>query len=356
MPLDVTPNDPSLADQLPAEAYYHLIRTLRLTLPPPPGGSPEDFRRRDHAAIAAVAALAPANAAEAKLAAQFVGASEQWTDCLRLAQLPETTPEWAAKCRAQALSMMRQANSALRLLLGTQQARQKLEADNVACNRLAWTEHVAIGLMAEALEYPQPSEAKPSEAPVKAGARIESGASEAPAKRVPICEQIGVPSGAQPPAPPHTGLEATSPAAEPAAAPTHPGAETTSPLPAREGPGEGFSFAAGLRSTPPLDPLPQRKGKLRSRGSGEGSEPAAAAETPDSLAEAEHYAILYPERAALIRRMGGLPDDLSFGPPDDDIVAALISGRSPALAALDGLAIPPGAIRGNSRLDQASAA
>jgi hypothetical protein len=47
----------------------------------------------------------------------FVAASEQWKDGLRLAQLPETAPELAAKCRAQSLSMMREAKSALRLLL-----------------------------------------------------------------------------------------------------------------------------------------------------------------------------------------------------------------------------------------------
>src|SRR5207248_8542409 len=92
-----------------------------------------------------------ANAAEADLAAMFVAASEQWKDCLRLAQLPETAPVLAAKCRAQALSMMREAKSALRLLLKLQEARGKREADNVACDRAAWTEHCAVGLMAEAL-------------------------------------------------------------------------------------------------------------------------------------------------------------------------------------------------------------
>src|SRR5205823_9282503 len=102
------PNQPDLDCQLLGNAYYHLIRTLRLTLPPPPGDSAEDLLRRDHAAIARIAALAPANAAEADVAAQFVAASEQWKDCLRLAQAPETTPEWVAKCRAQAASMIRQ--------------------------------------------------------------------------------------------------------------------------------------------------------------------------------------------------------------------------------------------------------
>ncbi len=151
-----------LADQLPSDVYCHLVRTLRLTLPPPPTDSAEDLLRRDHAAIARVAALAPANAAEADLAAQFVAASEQWKDCLRLAQLPETSREWAGKCRAQAMGMMRQANSALRLLLRMQDRRAKLDADNTARDRAAWTEHCALGLMAEALATQRESSPPPA--------------------------------------------------------------------------------------------------------------------------------------------------------------------------------------------------
>src|SRR5713226_9018966 len=101
----------NLALQLPADAYYHLVRTLCLTLPPPLTDSAGDLARRNHAAITRIAALVPANAAEADLAALFVAASEQWKDCLRLAQLPATAPELAPKCRAQSLSMMRQAQS-----------------------------------------------------------------------------------------------------------------------------------------------------------------------------------------------------------------------------------------------------
>src|SRR5438105_8769845 len=143
----------NLHDRLPADAYYHLVRTLCLTLPPPPGEKPgpDDLARRNHAAIAAVAALVPANAAEAILAAEFVAASEQGRDCLRLAQLPETTPEMAAKCRAQSLSMMREAKSAVRLLVKLQEVRRKRDSDSVACNSAAWVEHCAVGLMAEAL-------------------------------------------------------------------------------------------------------------------------------------------------------------------------------------------------------------
>src|SRR5487761_258402 len=164
----ITPDHPHLADRLPADAYYQLIRMLRLTLPPPPTDSPDDLARRDHAAIARIAALAPANAAEADVAAQFVAASEQWKDCLKLARERAREPNVAAKCRAQALSMMRQANSALRLLLRMQELRAKREADSAACDRAAWTEHRAIVLMAEALS-PQaaapPTGAAPHPAP-----------------------------------------------------------------------------------------------------------------------------------------------------------------------------------------------
>jgi hypothetical protein len=81
--------DSEVADRIPADAYYHLIHTLRLALPPPLIDSAGDLARRDHGVIARIAALAPANAVEAELAEQFVAASEQWKACLRLAQLPD---------------------------------------------------------------------------------------------------------------------------------------------------------------------------------------------------------------------------------------------------------------------------
>jgi hypothetical protein len=41
-------------------------------------------------------------------------------------------------------------------------------------------------------------------------------------------------------------------------------------------------------------------------------------------AEAERYAVIYPDRAARIRAAGGLPVRLDFGPPEPAIVAALL--------------------------------
>jgi hypothetical protein len=54
----------------------------------------------------------------------------------------------------------------------------------------------------------------------------------------------------------------------------------------------------------------------------------------DPVAEAKHYALIYPDRAALIRAHGGLPPRLTFGPPEPDIVAALVNGASPAIRAI----------------------
>ncbi len=242
-------NHANLALQLPADAYWHLVHTLRLTLPPPPTDNPDDLRRRDHAAIARIAALAPANAAEADLAAQFVAASEQWKDCLRLAQEPETTPQWAAKCRAQALAMMRQANGALRLLLRLQAARAKLEADNAARDRAAWTEHCAIGLMAEAL----PAHAAP--APTgRAQTGFAEPAAPSAAERRPRPEPLAQ--------------------AEPA---------PLADLPSRQVP-DGAAGEASLVPEPPC-PAP-----------------------PSRLAAADRSAIMHAEQAAPIRRTGPPPE------------------------------------------------
>jgi len=66
-----------------------------------------------------------------------------------------------------------------------------------------------------------------------------------------------------------------------------------------------------------------------------GGLPVPGVVEPDPVAEAEHYALIYPERAALIRRFGRMPSDASFGPPDDDLMQALIAARTPDLVALD---------------------
>ena len=65
------------------------------------------------------------------------------------------------------------------------------------------------------------------------------------------------------------------------------------------------------------------------------SEPAPAEQLPAPLAEAEQYAAIYPHRAALIRRLGRVPDNSSFDPPNNDLIQTLITARTPAFTTLD---------------------
>ena len=201
------------------EAYHHLVYTLSTSLPPPRDASPEALHRRNESAIAQVAALCPANAAEATLAAQYVAANAQAMECLRLTNHPGTDLVMALKCSAQAASMMRQSQAAFRTLLRTQAAREKRDADPINAGTAAWTEHMAAASMTEAL---------------------------------------------------------TSSKREPA----------------------------------PPEPEP---------------------DAPDVAL----YETIYPERAALIRRHGGVPADVTFGPPDEDTVRALVTTRSPIVKTLD---------------------
>ena len=216
---------PGVTDRIPANAYWHLVHTLRLSLPPPPGDSEQDLLCRDHAAIARIAALAPASAAEAELAAQFVAASEQWKDCLRLAQLPETSPESAEKCRARALGMMRQANSVLRLLLRLQESRRKLEADAATANRLARTEHCALGLMAEALSAP------PQKSAGLIGDRHPGPLPEEEGEGVPVAAPTAAPESEPEERPNPSQPPAGSGASDPGSSPTRETIEPISVLP-----------------------------------------------------------------------------------------------------------------------------
>jgi hypothetical protein len=65
-------------------------------------------------------------------------------------------------------------------------------------------------------------------------------------------------------------------------------------------------------------------------------DPVAYAEPATSgLTDAEHYALVYPEPAALIRAGRGVPDRLTFCPPEPEILKALVNGTSPILRAIN---------------------
>jgi hypothetical protein len=213
------------------EAYQHLVYTLSTTLPPPRDNTPAMLHQRNQSAIAQVAALCPANAAEAALAAQYVATNAQAMACLRLANLSATGLEMGLKCNAQAASMTRQSHSALRTLLSMQADRKKRDANAVTADAAAWTERVAAAAMTDALTSQQPE-----------------------------------------PAPPEQEL----------------------------------------------------------------AQPQPKPDAPDlAPADVALYAAIFPERAALIRRHGGVPTDVTFGPPDEATVRALLTTPSSTLKALD---------------------
>ena len=77
----------------------------------------------------AVEALHPGDAFEARLAVQIVAMDAHAGDCLRSAGLAVNDPMEVRRCRAQATSMARQADAALRSLLRIQAIREKQLAD-----------------------------------------------------------------------------------------------------------------------------------------------------------------------------------------------------------------------------------
>lgn len=80
-------------------------------------------------------------------------------------------------------------------------------------------------------------------------------------------------------------------------------------------------LAAMVEPPPAPNPMPE-------------AEPTAEPQA-DIAAEADYYAAVYPQRAALIRALGGLPAKLDFGPPSSEMVHAIVTGTSPVLQALD---------------------
>lgn len=179
---------------LPREAYHHLIFTLRQLLPAM-SDTPEALARRDHAAVAQVASLCPTNPSQALLAAQHVAAHARAMECLRQTSEAGIDPVVAARCTAQAASMMRQSQGALRLLLRAQGLAAARDANDTAANHAAWAEHRAEQWMLGALREDAPDSAIPGQNPAdqsietNADTAHDDGITEEPAAD----ERIGTP-------------------------------------------------------------------------------------------------------------------------------------------------------------------
>ncbi len=119
------PAIPNISDTLSRAIYADLQRYL------PPGGdnSPEGIELHNQRAMTVVAHLLPEDAAEADVAVQIVAAQIHARDALRAAVCAAQDPAEVRRCRAQASSMMRQADSGIRTLLRLQAERTKSEKE-----------------------------------------------------------------------------------------------------------------------------------------------------------------------------------------------------------------------------------
>lgn len=114
---------------LPASVSREVFATICATLPPPATDTPEIRADREDAAMSAVAALHPADAFEALLAARIVAAEASAVDSVALSMQYRNDLAATLRCRAQASAMMRQAQSALRSLRQMQAVREKAETE-----------------------------------------------------------------------------------------------------------------------------------------------------------------------------------------------------------------------------------
>ena len=64
------------------------------------------------------------------------------------------------------------------------------------------------------------------------------------------------------------------------------------------------------------------------------AQPAAMPKYQD-MTEAEQYAVIYPDRAAAIRRHGGMPPGAKYPPPDDAVFREIVTSTSTVFLALD---------------------
>jgi hypothetical protein len=223
------------------------------------------------------------------------------------------------KLNAQYAALVRASLSAHGHLLRVQAVRHKREANTAALNADEWMQHVAARSMQQALDAGLvPAAAAQHSAPTLAAEQFASAA-----------EHSALAAAAHPPVhTPEPAPVAPPPASVPAAAPRPDVAPNLPPVsaPAAE------RWPARALPMPPATPVPaptpQRSRRMAT--------PADADEPLRDLpAEADYYAVVYPNRAREMRRYGGLPPNCSYGPPDDELVHAIVTGTSPILRALD---------------------
>ncbi len=262
---------PDPSHQFSHHARYQLSHTMCALLPPPLADTPEAMLARNDAAIGKVADMAPVNDDEADIAAHRVCARARAEEVLRRLQCCGTDIALAIRLGSQYALMERTGMALRNQLHRLQTARRKRENSVEVCDADEWTRHVVRRELQQALDR----------GPMPAVA------------------------------------DAPAPAAGP----------TDVPIPAvlNEAPAAAATLPAPRRS--PVEAPPPRLGKHRRGDEG--------LPERDVDAEADQYGLIYPYRAGPIRKHGRVPPGSTYGPPDDELLYAIIHGTSAILRALD---------------------
>ena len=292
-----------ILERLPYDSFYEAFYKVRDTLPPPLEETPEGYARRDRAVLNQIKQLVPASAIEAEFAAKSVAAGEFQLGCMREArQLAQRNPSRHDDLIAQAARMGRESRGHLASLLRVQAARAKREATREAAFQADAIEGYAGDMMLDAsggparVRRPGPRERR--------GPRRRRSCVPDP-RRSPCRRRLPFP-------PRHP---------RPRRCPRRRRERGRRPLcrTARRHPGASHRPAIFPR-------LPARAAAPRPQVDDDDWP------VPDWGAQAEQYAIHYPQRARLIRHLGGLPAKCDFGPPEPELVRAIISWHHPGTA------------------------
>ena len=270
-----------------------MVRDLVLGLPDPLDDTPASRTERDHAAIAEVASLAPADPGECRIAIRCV-TTDAWANAhLRRMNAHSEDLGTLLRLTAQAATTGRVAIANRHLLQRVQTQRQRRTPDAPADADDQAAQVAQDGLMqawhelAEQLAQPLPKAPPPPATPA-----ARTGATPALRHSAGPFEQLVAERRQE---------LATAPAGAPEPDWMTPAWRLTLGLPA---------------------PPPPAEDDTRRR---------------DLLHDADRYAITYPMRSRLIRRLGNLPPDCGIDPPPPDLLEAIRSGNEANLLWADAL-------------------
>ncbi|MBV9250793.1 MAG: hypothetical protein JO227_16275 [Acetobacteraceae bacterium] len=277
--------EPALAAVIPIPVLNLLLPLLQQSFPVPAGVATPTQLRESLAHM--LNAYNPESAAEASMAAMAILMQGQAAHCCRRAEETECQST-ADRYRLMAMRMLRVMQGNLRLMLRLQARREKQEKALAARTGYGPMRHfVPLEPVAE------------DTTPCNVRADAE-GREDSPGSRGEMGHETP---------PPLAGL----------------GRE------ADQGRGEGSDAPEPCEPTPPPRPLPQGEGE--STTAKRPGYPAWA-----DMTEAEQYAVIYPDRAVLIRDHSGVPGWVTFDRPSADLARALIEGRGPVFDELDSIA------------------